>query len=249
MNEISIHVRSDGKQIAHLFQQFSHRTDWNLQKWSRYYQEYPIGTPMSICAFHGEEIIGHVGLLQVTVGQLPAFLQVHLLIAPKYRNLSILSRLLGEAEISAKRSGAKLLCAFPNARSAPVLLKMFKWSEIAKIYFCSLQNIGFLKDERKYFFKYPEEWFKWRFGKIDSIYTKQHVRNENEYTQILKIREQSALALVKKHACIWSYENENPVISSLWFQSFQIKVLSDSVDADVYDSRHWRIDMGDSDVF
>jgi hypothetical protein len=136
MPEIRASRAGDESGIRRLFETCHGRPlDSEVQAWR--YASRPHGSPVTDVAVDDGVIVGHVSALPVRLEHgeagIKAGLWVDLMIEPAHRNLTLF---LDMAESNRRRcadAGVKLLYAFPNGKSYPVLKRMLGWNDAGDI--------------------------------------------------------------------------------------------------------------------
>ncbi len=226
---------------------------WSAEKWSHYYREYPDGTPCSLVATVGTEIVGHYGMLPVRIGGLPAMLGLHAHVANAYRGMTVLSALLRRVDEVCRERGAVVVCGFANPAFTRVKVALFKWQVAGWLGFGEsvTANDRCEAASRRYCFEYSAAWFAWRFGSRRREYLSRYVDREGRvHLQVLKYSAETpltALAGAEGWVPRATFSSEQ---AGRFCQPFSVRAIDRRLlDAGIADARQWSIDMGDSDTF
>jgi hypothetical protein len=130
MPEIRAYRVGDEAGIRRLFE-ICHKRPLDLDVWRWRYARGPEGSPVTMVAVDGGELVGHVSALPVRLERgsraVKAGLWVDLMIAPSHRNLTLFLDLADADRRRCAETGVELLFAFPNGKSFPVLKRMLGW--------------------------------------------------------------------------------------------------------------------------
>lgn len=250
MEKIIIEITKSKDNIKKVVDMFNYEYKWDVEKWEKYYEKYPCEGARSFIAVNGVELIGHYGVLPIRIGEYRALLGVHAYIKTGHRNLVIIDELLKKVYEYAKENDYAFVCGFSNNNFSEILKKIFKWRLIGYLFFDNKSEIE-LKSEYKYKFIYDDNWYLWKFGELQDVYFKDYEKNGEIYKQLLKIR-------MKKNSTLnfnedINFWNPNKFLKDCkigtWNQPFLVKAIKDNLPEDLFDPRHWFIEMGDSDTF
>lgn len=254
--EISIReaLDSDIEGIVELFcESGGNHYNWNREKWTHNYRDYPDGTPISLVATINGQIVGHYGMQPIKIGQIPAMLGLHAYVASSQRGLTIISALMKEVDRVCGLRGAQLICGFANPKFSLIKSTIFKWKTPCWLGF----QTGFSEEDaeimkfRKFYFNYSDDWLVWRFGSKKDKYVSIYFDSQkNKHIQLLKFCDGN-LRSENQNLEVWStrsmYSTNQP---DRFCQPFSIKVFEpELLNEGILNCENWSIDMGDSDTF
>lgn len=248
---MEIKFNNNASKVVELFAINGNPYHWTIEKWNKYYQEYPYSGAVSIAAFEADNAIGHYGLLPVRIGNYEALMGVHAYVKDGFRNLKIINTLLLEVYKYAEEHNYAFICGFSNHNFSKVLSAVFKWKVIGYLSFDTVDNL-IIKDREKYLYKfnYTDEWYQWKFGQISDVYIKNYIKDGQTYNQLLKVKTKGIIDLSSKGKInFWNPDKYLSEYQEGWNQPFLIKPIMKDVEDTIYNIRNWYLEMGDSDTF
>jgi hypothetical protein len=126
----------DAAGIRELFQ-VCHKREFPSALWDWQYSQNPNGPALSDVAACDGRVVGHLASLPVRLERgtqtLDAAMWMDLMVHPQYRNLNTFLDLAQAHREHCAQAGKKILFAFPNDRSYPLLKRMLDWRPIEEI--------------------------------------------------------------------------------------------------------------------
>jgi hypothetical protein len=227
--------------------------NWSTAKWKHYYREYPEGKPVSFIATFNGRVVGHYGMLPVIIGSHTAMLGLHAYVAENQRGLTVISTLMKEVDLKCRNLGIALIGGFANSKFSMIKRTFFKWKTPCWLGFQQGVDNNDLDEarNRKFSFKYSQDWYKWRFGGLQNEYLSRYIDSQGIIKkQLLKTTPTSHVENIVD-AEAWSPQSthaENK--DGQFFQPFSIKIFDERlIDEGILDHNNWSIEMGDSDTF
>ncbi|MDD3597877.1 GNAT family N-acetyltransferase [Sulfuricurvum sp.] len=171
-------------QIFKLFKDsFNDTIDDELWKWA--YIDNPNGNPIVSLYFDGSKLVGHYAVVPINLiyqqKSIKALLSMTTMVDASYRKYGIFVEQANEVYEKACTSGYKLVCGFPNKKSAPGFKKRLGWTlkedlYVAKFSYDELQSI----EKKTYpnaisFNTQDQENIEWRLNKPN----KEYIRKNN----------------------------------------------------------------------
>ena len=247
----------DAKKIVSLFCEIGcNDYNWNRDKWLHYYVNYPEGNPVSFVAELKNKIIGHYGILPVRIGSCNGMLGLHAYVSTQYRGLTVLSNMMKKVDDYCVKENLDLICGFANPSFALIKKIFFKWHIPFWLGFKkNIQRADVLNKDKKFYFEYSDDWFKWRFHEDRSIYISKHkdsqTRNIRKQCLKLKYEKQTNIETLLDNCEGWSpsylFTKQQ---SDQFCQPFSLKVYNPALlDKGIFQMQNWFIEMGDSDTF
>jgi hypothetical protein len=128
-------------QVAQLFD-LVFRRPFPAEHWEQWYFNNPYGDPYVVLSYQDRQLVGHHALIpQTLVGDsgrtLQYFLSVSTMVHPRHRNLSFFIGMTEALHNEAGQSGADFILAFPNANSAPLFERIFRYRLLAQTDLCN----------------------------------------------------------------------------------------------------------------
>jgi hypothetical protein len=225
------------------------------EQWSRFYQEYPEGNPVSLIVRDEARIVGHYGLFPVRIGAWPALLGMHAFVSEEYRGLTVISMLMQETDRYAKEIGAACICGFANSQFSLIKKTFFNWKIPFWLGFTSpIQHSDLSADNASFYFAYSEQWYAWRFGtQRNTYFSRYEAADGSVKKQLLKMLPGSVLPSDEALAGCEGWTTRSNFYSKptgIASQPFSLKLYDRSLlRAGIYDPASWFIEMGDSDTF
>lgn len=237
-------------EVIRLFSVKGNKYKWDINKWQKYYQEYPYNGAASIGVFENGKIIGHYGVLPIKIGSYRALMGIHAYVKEDARNLQAINLLLKEVYNYANDKKYDFICGFSNHNFSKVLNIIFKWKILGYLSFDTVSSIVF-KKEKKYHFDYDDQWYEWKFGCLSDKYIKRYNKDGQWYNQLLKTRGDVHIIQLDNNEMInfWNPDKYFNREVFGWNQPFLMKAVNENLDISIYDINNWYIEMGDSDTF
>ncbi|MFN3533811.1 MAG: GNAT family N-acetyltransferase [Desulfatiglandales bacterium] len=105
-----------------------------IEGWKWEFGEIPSGSPIIVVAEEGGEIVGHYGLLPMTLchrgKEQPFGLAVDLMVHPLYRRRGLFVNMYREVERKAREEGLAGILGFPNERTLPTYKNRLGWKHL-----------------------------------------------------------------------------------------------------------------------
>lgn len=253
--EIRRGTLEDSEEIVRLFSEGGNPHGWSVQKWQRYYENYPEGETVFFVAEAEQGIIGHYGLFPVIIGGQQVYMGAHAYVTESVRGLAVISRLMKSLDEFCIDNGIPFIVGFANQKFTTVKTKLFKWKTP---FFASFVNTTKFDpaefEHRPFRFQYSGKWLKWRFGDVVDPVVSKYKKADNEkpvyqllYTESRVTAEAYGLA---EFEC-WSphgYHEESD--NKSFSQPFSVKIYDKQwAGPDLLSPENWHIQMGDSDTF
>lgn len=136
MPELRASHDGDEAGIRRLFE-ICHQRPLESDVWRWRYAKRAIGAAVTVVAEDAGEIVGHVSCLPVRLESgtrsVSAGLWVDLMVAPRFRNLTLFLNMADHNRRLCAERGVEMIFAFPNAKSFPVLKRMLDWKDAGDI--------------------------------------------------------------------------------------------------------------------
>ncbi len=227
---------------------------WSLGKYRHYYRDYPEGPPISMIAVDtaARRPVAHFGVLPIRISGIPAGLILQVLVRQSHRRGNTLVELARASEGEARRTGARLLVGFANARFAKVAERFLRWRILGYLGFSDTEAIELEPHRHRYHFEYGDAWYRWKFGHDARIYVKPYEKDGATYHQLLKTRDfprVEANTLGAPRLNLWRPEEHLVEPTGEWSQPLVLVPLAPGLPEDLAEFSRWYVEMGDSDTF
>jgi hypothetical protein len=243
----------DAPAVARLFSAGGNPHRWSSEKYLHYYRDYPEGPPFAQMAENAEgRCVGFYGLLPLTVSGHLAFMQLHVMVEENYRRFPITQEFLYAGLGYARSAGADMLVAFSNYKFSQILRRLFQWKLLGYLRFVDIDVIEPVRYRDRLRFEYSDAWYNWKFGQQRDIYFQEYMKDDQQISQLLKIRGCDTVKASKAGRASFNYwmpEAYCTVDPGGWRQSVTVKPLNHSCIDRVSNIENWYIEMGDSDTF
>ena len=179
-------------QILELFEHsFGSKIDENLWNWA--YINNPNGSPIISLYFDGEKLVGHYAVIPINFihnqKKLDVVLSMTTMVNSAYRKYGIFIEQANEVYEKATELGYKLVCGFPNKKSAPGFKKRLGWTLEEDLYVANFSYDELQQLEKKTytnaisFNTQDKENLEWRLSKPNQNYLKKNNNILKEYEE------------------------------------------------------------------
>lgn len=245
---------SDASRVVDLFSQSGNPHQWSIEKWSRYYCDYPEGDVVAFIVESESDLLGHYGLFPVTIGKHRVYMGAHAYVSETARGLAVISTLMRAVDEFCRTSAIPFIVGFANPRFTTVKSRLFGWHVLLYAEFMAASSFNpACYRSRPYQFQYSGNWLQWRFGVSAAPVLSQYPRagdaccaNQLLYADDQVNAKDYGLDVFE----CWSPEGYYEEAGAGFRQPFSIRVYDDTqVCADLLAPENWLIQMGDSDTF
>lgn len=239
----------DGAAIVALFQEDGNPHGWSVERWRHAYLAYPEGAPVVVLLEAGDRVVGHYGMLPVTVGEHRAMLGLHAHVSTPMRGLAAISRLMRAVDETCLERGVPFLCGFSNPGFTEVKTRLFKWRVAAWLGFEEVtafdpaEHVG-----RPLGFRYSDRWPAWRFGGGEAPFLSVYDDGERRRVQLLHSggrRVERAGGFECWHPRAYAAERPAAFAQPLCVKRYDADLGDDLL----FRPESWLVEMGDSDTF
>jgi len=252
--EIRQTLPSDLDSLVRLLAQSGEAYGWCKEKWHHYYRDFPGGQAVSLSAVNtcNGEIIGHFGMLPVTVPPYSSFQTHHVIVDRNNRDIRVILKLFSASEAIAKERKAAFICGVPNQHLIKVANRLCGWKVLGYFHFSDVSTFDPSAYSKRYHFEYQGDWAPWKFGEGTYPFVHDYTKNDKTYKQLLKCDPNSKLTasnLGEQSINVWHPDNNSETDDQGWCQPFYFQQLCDDLPEDIFLIANWFVEMGDSDTF